>query len=93
MTGWGGHRDFLGADWPGAVPYRMVTVPLWPPDRPSYFPSQRWAEPDIAVAARMLRAVIDEPEPAHVAALRIRERIVEKFAEPVIVSQLLQALS
>jgi glycosyltransferase involved in cell wall biosynthesis len=93
MTGWGGHRDYLGEDWPGAVPYRMVSVPLWPPDRPSYFPSQRWAEPDIAVAARMLRAVIDEPELPRAAALRIRERIVDKFAEPVVVTQLLLALS
>jgi hypothetical protein len=70
-----------------------VSVPLWPPDRPSYFPSQRWAEPDIAVAARMLRAVIDEPELPRAAALRIRERIVDKFAEPVVVTQLLRALS
>jgi hypothetical protein len=37
--------------------------------------------------------VIDEPELARAATLRIRERIVDKFAEPVVVRHLLRALS
>jgi glycosyltransferase involved in cell wall biosynthesis len=92
MTGWGGHRDFLGDDWPGAVPYRFAPVPLWPPDRPSYFPSQRWAESDRAAAARLMREAFDNPSPMHIAAQRIRERIVERYAEPVVMAQLLDAI-
>ena len=42
-TGWGGHLDYLGDDWPGAVPWRHGQVPVWPPWKPSYWPSQRWA--------------------------------------------------
>ena len=30
-TGFGGHRDYLGDDWPGAVPWRHGQVPVWPP--------------------------------------------------------------
>jgi glycosyltransferase involved in cell wall biosynthesis len=92
MTGWGGHTDFLGADWPGAVPYRMTPAPLWPPHQPSYFPSQRWAEPDRDAAAQILRGVFDDPAPAQAAALRIRERVFQDFAEPVVAAQWLEAL-
>ena len=63
MTGWGGHRDFLGDDWPGAIAYRLAPVPLWPPDRPSYFPSQRWAEPARDAAARLMRAAFEDAAP------------------------------
>lgn len=92
MTGWGGHMDFFGENWPGAVPYRLAPVPLWPPDLPSYFPSQRWAIPDISAASRLLRDVADHPIPAQTAARSIRERIVERYAESVIVDEFLGAI-
>jgi glycosyltransferase involved in cell wall biosynthesis len=93
MTGWGGHAEFLGADWPGAVPWRFAPVPLWPPYKPSYFPSQRWAEPDFDAAVAMLRATLDDPQPALAAARAIRERIVRDYAEPVVIGTLLEALA
>lgn len=93
MTGWGGHTEVFGDDWPGAVPYRLAPVPLWPPDLPSYFPSQRWAEPDIAAAARMMRGILDDSAPMLTNAARVRERIVERYAEPVIVEQFLDAIA
>ena len=82
MTGWGGHTDFLGNDWPGAVPYRLVQTVLWPPYQPSYFPSQRWAEADVDAAARMMRDIVTTPAPARAAALRIREQVVQRYGEP-----------
>ena len=93
MTGWGGHTEFLGADWPGAVPYKMTPAPLWPPQLPSFFPSQRWAEPDQDAAAHMLREVFTDPAPAQTAALRIRERIFQDFSEPVVADRWLEVLS
>lgn len=93
MTGWGGQCEFLGTDWPGAVPYRLESVPLWPPHLPSYFPSQRWAVPDVNVAATLLRTIVADPQPALVAAWTIRERIVRDFAEPVVIGALLEALA
>lgn len=93
MTGWGGHTEYFGDDWPGAVPYRLAPVPLWPPDLPSYFPSQRWAEPDITAAARMMRGILDDSAPMLTNAARVRQRIVERYAEPVIVEQFLDAIA
>ena len=92
MTGWGGHTEYLGQGWPGAVPYRMVPVALWPPHAPTYFPSQRWAEPDLGAAAAMLHAAVADPAPAREAAARIRERIFADYAEPVLVRRLLEAI-
>lgn len=93
MTAWGGHCEFLGTDWPGAIPCRLESVPLWPPHRPSYFPSQRWAVPDVGAAAALLRSTVADPEPALAAARTIREHIVRAYAEPVVINALLEALA
>ncbi len=92
MTAWGGHTDYLGSDWPGAVPYQMVAVPLMPPQFPSYFPSQRWAQADVGAAAALLRRTYADPEPVRAYARGIRERIIERYAEPVIAAQWLDLL-
>lgn len=91
-TGWGGQLDFLGGDWPGAVPYRMTSAPVWPPWRPSYWPSQRWAEPDRDAAIAMMRALVDDPAPARAAAAAIAERIANAFAEPVVARMFVEAI-
>jgi glycosyltransferase involved in cell wall biosynthesis len=84
MTGWGGHRDWLGDDaaWPGALPWRMTRVPVFPPDRPSYWRSQRWANVDIAAAAQVFRAYVARPQAHRRAANAIAERIAGAYAEP-----------
>ncbi|MFO1517917.1 MAG: hypothetical protein U1F22_13430 [Lysobacterales bacterium] len=79
--GWGGPLDYLGARWPGAVPGRLVPAPVWPPQCPLFFPSQRWAEPDLDAAARLLRAHWRDPAPARAAAQAIRERVVQRYGE------------
>ncbi|MDE1961203.1 MAG: glycosyltransferase, partial [Xanthomonadaceae bacterium] len=93
MTGWGGHRDYLGADWQGAIPCALRAVPLWPPHRPTYFPSQRWAEPDTKTAATALRVAADAAPSLLAGAHAIRERIVRDYAEPVVVETLLEAIA
>lgn len=92
MTAWGGQTDFLGENWPGAVPYRLSPAVIWPPYQPSYFPSQRWAEAHLPTAAAKMRAHLDDPKPARDAARVTRERIVRDFAEPVVIRQWLDAL-
>lgn len=92
MTAWGGHTDYLGTTWPGAIPYSMVPVVLMPPHLPTYFPSQRWAHADVNAATELMRSVLASPEPALAAARTIRERSVERFAEPVVVQQWLEVL-
>ncbi|HSN01606.1 MAG TPA: glycosyltransferase [Rudaea sp.] len=93
MTAWGGQCAFLGESWPGAVPCALEPVPLWPPHKPSYFPSQRWAAPVFDDAVARLRAIAADPEPALAAAHAIRERIVRNYAEPVVVDTLLEAIT
>ena len=91
-TGWGGHLDYLGADWPGAVPSRMAQVPVWPPERPSYWPSQRWADPDVDAAVAAMRSIVADPRRARAAASSIAERIANRYAEPVVAREYLAAL-
>lgn len=81
LPAWGGPLDYLGAAWPGAVPGRLAPALLWPPQRPLFFPSQRWAEPDLDAAARLLRAHWRDPAPARAAAQAIREHIVARYGE------------
>ncbi|HEX6834023.1 MAG TPA: glycosyltransferase family 4 protein [Rudaea sp.] len=92
MTGWGGQTDFLGTGWPGAVPYQLAPCVLWPPYKPSYFPSQRWAIPHLPSAAALMRRTFADPQPAQTAAWAIRERIVREFAEPIVLRAWLEAL-
>lgn len=94
MTGWGGQRDFLGddGDWPGALPYRLVSVPPFPPDAPSYWRSQRWAGVDVDAVCSALRGFVADPAPHRLAAERIAERIANDFAEPVVGARLVAAL-
>ena len=45
ITGWGGHLDFLGADYPGLIAYTMAPVSGWLHGA-SYRPTQQWAVAD-----------------------------------------------
>jgi glycosyltransferase involved in cell wall biosynthesis len=91
-TGWGGHLDYLVPDWPGAVPCRMAIVPVWPPWRPSYWPSQRWAQPDPDAAVAAMQALVADPGPARAAAAAIAESIANRYAEPVVAKAFVEAL-
>jgi hypothetical protein len=92
-TGWGGHLDYLAPDWPGAVPYQMASVPVWPPWRPSYWPSQRWAVPDADAAIAAMRALAADPAPARAAAAAIAESIANRYAEPIVAKMFVEALA
>lgn len=92
-TGWSGHLDWLGAGWPGAVGHRLVGAPAWPPDRPSYWPSQRWAEPDLDHAAMLMREHVRDPARFRATAATIAERIADDYTEPRIARAFLAALA
>jgi glycosyltransferase involved in cell wall biosynthesis len=83
-TGWGGQLDYLGADAPGLVPYRLVAAPLWPTARPGFFPTQRWAEADLEAAAARLRAAHDAPAPFVAHAAQTRARLYAHYGEPTL---------
>jgi glycosyltransferase involved in cell wall biosynthesis len=91
-TGWGGHLDYLEPAWPGAVPSRPAVVPVWPPWRPSYWPSQHWAQPDVDAAIAMMRSLVADPAPARAAAAAIAESIANRYAEPIVAKMFVEAL-
>lgn len=95
MTGWGAQLDYLagsGGTWPGAVPYRLASAPVFPPQLPSFFPSQHWAQPDLDAAAALMRRFHEDGEEMRAAARAIRMEILNRFAEPVVTRQLLEAI-
>jgi glycosyltransferase involved in cell wall biosynthesis len=69
-TGWSGNMDFMDADSAALVPFRLV--PAHDPRGVLDVPGAVWAEPDIAAAAAVLRALADDP--AARAALAARGR-------------------
>jgi hypothetical protein len=67
-------------------------VPVFPPDQPSYWRSQRWARVDDADAVAALRGYVADPAPHLDAAERIAERIAGAYAEPRIAQRFIGAV-
>lgn len=91
ITGWGGHLDFLGADYPGLITYTMAPVSGWVHGA-SYRPAQQWAVADRRDAGRLMRRIVSHYADQIPAATAVRERILNAFAEPVIARRLLAAI-
>ncbi|WP_028603908.1 glycosyltransferase family 4 protein [Ottowia thiooxydans] len=87
-TGWGGQLDYLGSDWPGAIPFSMRAVPVWPPSAPLFWPPQRWAEPDFEGMVKAWQNAMTDAQHRRTAAQAIAADIANRFAEPVITAQL-----
>jgi len=92
-TPWSATADFMGERWPGALPYTMAGASLWPVIKPSYFPSMRWAQPDVPSAVRLLRDFAVDPVPFRAAAHAIERDILRRFSEPVVTRTLLDAIT
>ncbi len=86
MTGWGGQLDFLGADYLGNLPFTLAPVPIWPPERPSFWPTQRWAECSVDGAVRAMRHIVAQPDIFRSAARERAESIHPQLAEPSVVA-------
>lgn len=91
ITGWGGHLDFLGADYPGLIAYTMEPVSGWLHGA-SYRPTQQWAVAETHDAGRLMRRMVSRYADQVPAAAAVRERIINAFAEPVVVRRLLAAI-
>lgn len=91
ITGWGGQLEYLGDDYPGLIRHRMSLVTGWLPHA-SYQPPQLWAVADPEHASQLMRAAVArEPSLRDVAAHQ-RETIANRYAEPIVVRQLLAAI-
>ena len=92
MTFGSGQEDFLEPDNPGGVRYEMISAPIFPPDCPSYWPSQRWSDPDITAASMLMREAATRPESWASHALARSHRICNDYAEPIVLSMLIKVL-
>ena len=91
MTGFGGQLDYLDRDLAYLVGYELVPVinsraPL------SYSPDQRWAEPDVAHGARLLRDIAAHPGEARARGRALRETIVSRFGDRAVIAAVIPAL-
>ncbi|MBV9951605.1 MAG: glycosyltransferase family 1 protein [Acidimicrobiia bacterium] len=92
ITGFGGQLDYLDPSTALLVDHDVVAVDC-PAGRPSYTPDQRWAEPDVAHGAQLLRRVVDDPAGTAERADRLRRRVLDRYAPPVIAEQFVRAVS
>ena len=91
MTGFGGQLDFLGPQHPLLVKYKLVPVN----DRdgwPSYDSYQNWAEVDLVSASAKMRYVFENYESVRFYALELREDILHKFDETLVISNIVDTL-
>lgn len=84
MTGWGGQLDFLGSDYFGSLPYALQAAAVWPPERPSFWPSQRWAVCSIDGAVQAMQRVVASPDEFRRLALQRAESVQMQLAEPLV---------
>ncbi len=71
-TGYSGNLDFMDSQNSLLVGYKLVQIPA--SARP-YGPPTRWAEPDLAEAARHLRWVFENPDEAAQLGMRAQESV------------------
>lgn len=91
ITGHGGQVEWLGRDYPGLVPFRMVGVDH--PDTTLFEPEMEWAEADIDAAIDLLRGVIDETDTRiRDRALTLREELHERFSAQAVAAGLVDIL-
>lgn len=76
-TGYSGNLEFMSERTSLLVPYRLVDVPdTWR----GYALDAKWAEPDVATAAALMRRVWERPTEAHAMGVAGRDAILERFS-------------
>ncbi len=81
ITGWGGQLDYLGADHPLLVRYRLEAT-IHSPDDGYFFraPDVHWARADRRHAGELMRSVFENPEPARRQARARQAELQTRFA-------------
>lgn len=74
-TAFSGNLEFMDEHNSYLVPYRMTTIP---PGCDPYPAGAEWADPDIDVAAELMRKVFDDPSEARERGARARADILER---------------
>ena len=80
-TGYSGNLDFMTPDTSYMVPWKRVKVGK---GAEAYSSMATWAEPDIGVAAEMMRTVYENPEQARAKALAGQQDLQQRFTHEVV---------
>ena len=94
VTGWGGHLDYLGADYPLLVDYDLI--PTSDDVRDDWFEPQkafRWAKARHDHAVELMRWVADHRDDAAVLGQRVGERVARELAPDAVARRLLTYLA
>lgn len=75
-TGYSGNLEFMDPEYTYLVPFTLEAIP----DGLPYAAGATWAAPDIDVAARMMREIVDDPEQARRLAVRARDRLLHEHS-------------
>ena len=91
-VGYGGPPDYLGDDWLGRVPHRMVPCASVPGFE-LFANDQVWPEPDDAAAFAIMHAFMRDPAP-YIAESQLNSAVIrEKFGAAAVGRQLMAALN
>ena len=82
-TGYGGHLAYLGHDHPGLVPATMSPV-ADVANSPHFEDGMTWAEPDLDVAATLLRQIVDGTSRAASVSASLSERLRATYSPEVV---------
>jgi glycosyltransferase involved in cell wall biosynthesis len=76
-TGYSGNLEFMGEQNSYLVPYRLVEIPdtWW-----AHAEHSQWAEPDVDVAAELIRLAWENPGQARASGRRARDELLGQFA-------------
>lgn len=90
-TGFPAHREVLPAEEADLVDFRLAPVDD-PAGAPSYTPDQRWAEPDLAHAAALMRRVLEDRAGAAARGHALAEHVRSHFDTDAILRAFLAVL-
>ena len=90
MTGWGGQREWLPADYPGVVPYMLE--PVDHPDRTLFEPAMIWARADVDAAAEVLRQLRNDPQAFTSSAAALAADLRDRYSPERIGGQMAELL-
>jgi glycosyltransferase involved in cell wall biosynthesis len=94
-TGWGGHLDYLGSDYPLLVDYKLVPTAADPIDAFGFPQSDDsyWAHADRNHAGALMRHVYEQRHDAMALGAELRRRISDQYAPAVVTSRLISLIA
>jgi len=92
MTGFGGQTDFLPKEHAGLVGYNLIPV-TDSMNKKSYSPDQRWGNPDIRQAGRLMRSAFENPAIAKANGQCLRAHASHHFKQEIVIKKMLAILN